>query len=89
MGSGEGKQRFIENRGDFGASDAALTDEQVGSVARGAQLVPVAGGCNALAYNLEGLSDSLRLPRDAYVDIFMGKAKDWADTRIAEAKSRG
>ena len=44
VGSGEGTKRFLGNGVDFGASDAALSDEEMAAVARGAQLVPVVAG---------------------------------------------
>ena len=64
VGSGEGQKRFLANAVDFGASDAALTDEQMASVKPGAQLVPVTAGMVVLAYNLPGLGgDAPAQPR--------------------------
>jgi len=37
-----------------------------------------------LAYNLDGV-DELKLPRDVYPDIFLGKITRWNDERIAKA----
>ena len=42
-----------------------------------------AGGV-ALAYNLPGLEAWLRLSRDAYTGIFLGKIKNWNDPVIRE-----
>ena len=39
VGSGEGQKRFLANVVDFGASDAALTDDQIEHVQRGVQLI--------------------------------------------------
>jgi phosphate transport system substrate-binding protein len=89
VGSGEGIRRFIgrnvkdEERLDFGASDAALGDDEIASVPAGALLVPLTAGSVALAYNLPGLSSRLRLSRQAYTGIFMGHIKNWNDARIA------
>lgn len=69
---------------DFGASDAALTDEQMARVSQGVQLIPTLAGKVVIAYNLEGLGGELRLKRDVYTDIFLGKIKRWNDERIAE-----
>ena len=87
VGSGAGTKRFLgEGEAvDFGASDAALTDEQIAAVKRGAKLVPVTAGSIVLAYNLEGMPGHLRLPRQVYVDIFLGKITRWDDPRIVEA----
>jgi phosphate transport system substrate-binding protein len=41
VGSGEGTEKFLAGAVDFGASDAALSDEEIASVTRGVQLVPV------------------------------------------------
>jgi phosphate transport system substrate-binding protein len=55
IGSGEGTKQFIAGAVDFGASDAAMSDEAMAQVERGVQLVPVVAGSIVLAYNLEGL----------------------------------
>jgi phosphate transport system substrate-binding protein len=82
VGSGEGQRRFLVEAVDFGASDAALNDEQIRRVPRGARLIPVTAGIVVLAYNVPGLGGQLRLPRDVYVDIFGGRIKTWNDPRI-------
>jgi phosphate transport system substrate-binding protein len=82
VGSGEGQKRFLAHAVDFGASDAALTDEQLASVKEGARLVPVTAGMIVLAYNLPGLGGELRLGRDVCVDIFAGRIQTWNDPRI-------
>ena len=82
VGSGEGTKRFLSNGVDFGASDAALSDEEMAAVGRGAQLVPVVAGSIVLAYNLEGLGGVLQLTREVYVDIFLGQITTWDDPRI-------
>src|SRR5262249_37820743 len=73
---------FLANAVDFGASDAALSDEQLASVRPGARLVPVTAGIVVLAYNLPGLGGDLRLGRDVYLDIFAGRVRTWDDPRI-------
>ncbi len=82
VGSGEGQRRFLADAVDFGASDAALTDEQIARAKSGARLVPVTGGIVVLAYNLPGLGGPLRLSRDVYVDIFAGRIRVWSDPRV-------
>jgi phosphate transport system substrate-binding protein len=82
VGSGEGVQRFIAQRIDFGASDAAMTDEQLASVANGAQLVPATAGMVVLAYNLPELGGPLKLSRAVYADIFLRRITSWNDPRI-------
>jgi phosphate transport system substrate-binding protein len=82
IGSGEGTKQFMAGIVDFGASDAAMSDAQIAEVRRGVQLVPMVAGSIVLAYNLEGLGGDLKLTRDVYVDIFLGKIKTWDDLRI-------
>jgi phosphate transport system substrate-binding protein len=82
IGSGEGTKRFMAGTVDFGASDAAMSDEEMAAVTRGVQLLPTVAGSIALAYNLDGLGGDLKLTRDVYVDIFLGKIKTWDDPRL-------
>jgi len=82
VGSGEGVKRFVEQAIDFGASDAALSDEQIAHVKSGAILVPTTAGMVVLAYNLPGLNGPLKLSRSAYVDLLAGNIPKWNDARI-------
>ena len=82
IGSGEGTKRFMAGAVDFGASDAAMSDEEMAAVARGVQLFPTVAGSIVLAYNLDGLGGDLKLTRDVYVDIFLGKITTWDDPRL-------
>ena len=50
----------------------------------GVQLLPMTAGSIVLAYNLEGVDD-LKLSRDAYVGIFLGKVTKWNDPAIVAA----
>ena len=82
VGSGEGIQRFIQNAVDFGASDAAMSDEQIAQVKGGVSLVPTAAGMVVLAYNLTGLGGPLKLNRSTYVEMLAGRIAKWNDPRI-------
>lgn len=90
VGSGEGIRRFIgrnvkeENKVDFGASDAAMSDEMISQVPGGVLLLPVTAGGVVLAYNLPDLGGELKLSRKAYAGIFLGEIKEWSDPLIAE-----
>jgi len=85
VGSGEGQRRFLAAGVDFGASDAALTDEQIVRAPAGARLVPVTAGIIVVAYNLPGLGGPLRLSREALADIFAGRIRSWNDARLGAA----
>jgi phosphate transport system substrate-binding protein len=84
IGSGAGIERFTNGVIDFGASDVAMTDEQMAKVGRGVLLLPMTAGSIVFAYNLPGVPE-LKLSQDAYVDIFMGKITRWNDPKIAQA----
>ncbi len=82
VGSGEGVKRFLADTVDFGASDAAMSDEQIASAKHGAVLIPATAGLIVLAYNLPGLNGPLKLNRDTYVALLLGKITRWNDPRI-------
>lgn len=83
-GSGAGIQDFINNTVDFAASDAAMNDEEIAKVKQGVVLLPMTAGEIVLSYNLADVK-ALKLPRDVYVDIFMGKLTKWNDPKIVAA----
>ncbi|WP_323845519.1 phosphate ABC transporter substrate-binding protein PstS [Microbulbifer magnicolonia] len=82
--SEEGIRDFIGGTVDFAGSDAAMDYSEIVRVKRGVVLLPVTAGEVALVFNIPGLT-ALKLPRDAYVDIFSGKITNWNDPRIAGA----
>ncbi|MHB8202134.1 MAG: phosphate ABC transporter substrate-binding protein PstS [Desulfomonilaceae bacterium] len=84
VGSGSGIKNFINKTVDFGASDAAMTPEEIAKVDVGAQLLPMTAGSIVLSYNLKGVPE-LKLSREAYAGIFLGKVKKWNDPLIAKA----
>ncbi len=83
-GSGAGIQDFTNNTVDFAASDAAMDDEEIAKIKQGVVLLPMTAGEIVLSYNLPGVK-ALQLPRDVYVDIFMGKITKWNDPKIVAA----
>src|SRR5208283_5545403 len=91
VGSGEGVRRFIgtsvpeDQRVDFGASDAAMSDAELAQANNDAVMVPVTGGCVVLAYNLPGFHGDLKLSRQAYAGIFLGEITNWNDPLIAKS----
>ena len=83
VGSGAGVKQFIQGTVDFAASDAALSDEEISKVKQGAVMIPATAGSIVIAYNLPEVKD-LKLSRDAYVGIFLGKITKWNDPAIAK-----
>jgi phosphate transport system substrate-binding protein len=84
VGSGGGKKSVIDKTVDFGASDAAMTDEEMARVQGGVQLLPMTAGAIVIAYNIDGVSN-LNLSRKGYSGIFLGKIKRWNDPEITAA----
>jgi phosphate transport system substrate-binding protein len=88
VGSGEGVRRFVgagvedDDQIEFGASDAAMRDEEMAHTASGALLIPMTAGGVALAYNLPGFDGDLKLSRKAYTGIFLGQIRNWNDPVI-------
>lgn len=84
-GSGAGIQDLINRTVDFAASDAAMTDEQIAKVPGGVQLMPMTAGEIVLGYNLPGSPKNLKLPRDVYASIFLGRTTKWSDPKLKAA----
>nr|WP_321401166.1 phosphate ABC transporter substrate-binding protein PstS [uncultured Desulfobacter sp.] len=84
IGSGSGIKNFIAHTVDFGASDAAMKQSEIDEVPEGVQLLPMTAGEIVIAYNLPGI-DNLKLPRDVYPEIFLGKITKWNDAKIVAA----
>lgn len=85
VGSGAGVEQFTKGTVDFGASDTAMKDEEIQKVGdKGVILLPMTAGSIVLAYNLPQVNE-LKLPRQVYTDIFLGKIKKWNDPAIKQA----
>ncbi|WP_375473893.1 phosphate ABC transporter substrate-binding protein PstS [uncultured Nostoc sp.] len=94
IGSSAGVQQLIDGTVDFAASDVGITSEQAAKIKRGVIALPITAGSIVLAYNLKPVAQqlpqvnvptALRLPRQVYVDIFLGKITNWNHPRIAAA----
>lgn len=81
IGSGGGVNQTIAGTVDFGASDRAMTDAEIGKVKNGVVLVPIAGGAVSVAYNLPGVNN-LKLSRKTLPAIFSGQITTWNDAQI-------
>jgi len=84
VGSGSGVKSFMDRTVDFAASDAAMKPEDMAKVEGGVQLLPMTAGSIVLAYNLADVPN-LRLSREDYIGIFLGKIKKWNDPAIVKA----
>jgi phosphate transport system substrate-binding protein len=86
-GSGKGIADFTGGITDFGASDAAMTDEQIEKVAdKNVLLVPITAGQVVVIFNPGALKDKeLKLSRKALAGIFMSKITRWNDPAIKDS----
>lgn len=85
IGSGGGRQQFIAKTVAFGASDAPMTDEQLGQAGGATNVVhiPVTQGSVVIAYNLPEVKTQLKFSADTIAGMFLGNIKLWNDPKIA------
>lgn len=84
IGSGGGIKAITEQTVDFGASDAAMKDEEIAALPAGTKIlhVPTALGAVVVIFNVPGV-DKLQLDSQNVADIFMGTITNWNDPKIA------
>ena len=85
IGSGAGIQQVKAGTVDFGASDAALSNDRLKEMPRKVVHFPTVGGALALAYNLPNFAGPLKLTPQIITGIYMGKITTWNDNTIAAA----
>src|SRR3954447_7851687 len=85
IGSGGGVAQFTAGTVDFGASDAAMKDEEIAAAkAKGDPVhIPTVMGAVTASYNLDGVKSGLKLDGATLADIFLGKITSWNDPKIA------
>jgi phosphate transport system substrate-binding protein len=83
IGSGGGIQQLKAGTVDFGASDAALDDQQLKQMPPLVQ-IPESAGPVCITYNLPELHSPLRLSGTTLAGIYLGKIKTWHDPAIAK-----
>ena len=81
IGSGGGIQQLKKGLVDFGASDAALDDEQLKDMPPLVQ-IPESAGPVCITYNLPDLKSPLRLSPASLAGIYLGTIKNWQDPQI-------
>jgi phosphate transport system substrate-binding protein len=84
IGSGGGIRQLLENTVDFGASDAPMTDEQLGKSKTPVLHIPTVLGAVAVTYNLPDLKQKIRLNSEVLAAIFLGKITKWSDPALAK-----
>ncbi|TAN22288.1 MAG: phosphate ABC transporter substrate-binding protein PstS [Acidobacteria bacterium] len=84
IGSGAGIEQVRNRTVDFGASDAALTDEQLKTMPPVIQIAESAGPV-CIIYNVPGLRAPLRLTGAALAGIYLGQIRYWDAAPLAAA----
>jgi phosphate transport system substrate-binding protein len=88
-GSGFGIAQFTKGTVFFGASDAAMNDDEIKKVDGNVFMLPMTAGAVVLTYNLKDESGNeikdLKLSRKAYTGIFSGKVTNWSDDEIKQS----
>ena len=84
IGSGGGIKAITDGTVDFGASDAAMKDEEIAALPADCKVlhIPTALGAVAVIYNLPGVA-SVNLDADNVAGIYLGTIKKWNDPAIA------
>lgn len=89
IGSGAGIRQFTGGYVLFGASDAGMSKGEIATFneshphSDGVYLLPMTAGVIVLSYNLPGVTEPIRLSREAYVKIFLREISNWTDDAIA------
>lgn len=81
-GSGAGIALYKQGTVFFGATDAPMSDADLGSV-QPTLHVPTVAGAVVLAYNVPGIGPGLKLSGPVVADIYEKKITTWNDPRIA------
>jgi phosphate transport system substrate-binding protein len=82
VGSGAGIKSISDKTVDFGASDAPMTDEQIGKAGAKLVHVPMTIGAVVITYNVPGAPDHLKLDPPTLAAIFLGDIKKWNDPKL-------
>jgi len=89
IGSGGGIKGITEQTVDFGASDAAMKDEEIAKLPAGTRMlhIPTALGAVVVIFNVKGRDgkaiSNLQLDADNVAGLFSGTITKWSDPAIA------
>ena len=82
LGSGAGIKQVTEKTVFFGASDAAMTPEQLQAAPGKLLHLPTVLGAVVPVYNLPGVSQELKFSGPVLANIFLGKITKWNDPAL-------
>jgi phosphate transport system substrate-binding protein len=85
IGSGGGVAQFTAGTVDWGATDSALSDEELTAASKDSEAldIPTVLGAVTVSYNVDGVKAGLKLDGATTADIFLGKVTKWNDPAIA------
>jgi len=83
IGSGGGIRQFSDGTVDFGATDAPMGDSAIAAISGNVLHIPTVMGAVVIVYNLQGVTQVVKLTPDVLADIFLGKVTKWNDARLA------
>ena len=84
-GSGNGVRQMVDQKNDFGCTDAPMNEEQLTKAkSLGGEVlhIPLIMGGVVPAYNLKELSEPLVFSGPVLADIFLGNIKRWDDPKL-------
>jgi phosphate transport system substrate-binding protein len=84
-GSGNGVRQMIDQKNDFGGTDAPMNDtdlKRAQGIGGDVVHIPLVMGGVVPAYNLDGIKDRLRFTGAVLADIYLGKITRWNDARL-------
>ena len=89
IGSGGGVAQFTTGTVDFGATDSAMTDQEIAAAKKKGEPVhvPTVAGSITVSYKLSGVDKGLKLDGPTIANIFLGTVKKWNDPQIAKQNS--
>lgn len=81
IGSGGGIRQITSGTVDFGASDAAMSEEDEKKASGKLHHIPSTIGAVVVAFHLDGVTE-LKLDGPTLADVFLGKVTKWNDAKI-------
>jgi len=89
VGSGSGREGFLAGQYSFAGSDAAMDEEEMTQAQdvcgpEGVFHVPAYISPVAVAYNLEGVEENIKMDAETIAKVFTGEITTWNDPAIAE-----
>jgi phosphate transport system substrate-binding protein len=84
IGSGGGIRQLIDQTVDFGASDAPMSDEEMGKAKGPVIHIPTVLGAVVITYNLPNVPKDLKLDAEIIEGFYTGTITKWNDPKIVK-----